>query len=383
MKIYKTIIVGGGISGLSAARKLFDNNEDFLLISKELGGRMHASKSFGVDYGAAYMTQDYKNVLKYVEKGDRLKVSDLYFINSNNNLATFYTLQNLKYLPKILKFLYILKKFRRRFIAYRKKAPYKSIQECFEEDKFLLKLWNLPASEFIKKNGFEILDEYYGNPVTNSTAFVESDKINTVYYLGMFFPTITKTWSFNFKHTIKKLIEGYEDKIKIASVIKVEKKEENLFKVHTSKDDFFARNIIFAAPQIALKNVYDNLPEPHLQEPVYSYHVAGLRRDIYQNKKVIFFRPRHHTLTILWHNPNGADLVYTKNPNPDFREYYEKYHIVKKIHWNPAIIIPDNKFVPQELEKNVYLASDYNISGLEDSFITGLYAANQILKNND
>jgi len=80
MKTCKTIVIGGGISGLACARTLADAKEDFLLISDELGGRMLTSKALTVDYGASYVTSAYKNVLKFVNKGERLKLSKIYFI---------------------------------------------------------------------------------------------------------------------------------------------------------------------------------------------------------------------------------------------------------------------------------------------------------------
>ena len=84
---------------------------------------------------------------------------------------------------------------------------------------------------------------------------------------------------------------------------------------------------------------------------------------------------------MLWRQKSGADLVYSKHPKPDFNKYYERYHIIKKVHWHPGMIIPKHSFIDQKLEKNVYLASDYNLSLLEDSFLTGLYAANQIINS--
>jgi|APSaa5957512622_1039677.scaffolds.fasta_scaffold00262_28 hypothetical protein len=379
MKEFETIIIGGGISGLSCGRKLQDSDKDFLLITKDLGGRMLSSKNFGVDYGAAYVTSDYTNVLKYVEKQERFRLRDFYFFDGFN-FSNVFSYKNIKHFPKMVKFLFILKSLERNLLKYRKQAPNKTVKECFTENKVLNKYWKMSAKDFIKDNGLEELDELYGNPITATTAFVESDKVNAAYYIGMFFCAVLPTWTVNFRHTVKKLSKGFENKIKIASVLKVKKQKSGKFKVHTSRGDFLTKNIVFAAPEKSLSKVY-NIPKPNLQQPAYTFHVVGTRRDIYQDKKAVCFRPKNHDIYMIWKQKSGADLIYSKNSRPNFKEYYERYHVIKKVHWQPGMIIPKHDLIDQNLEKNVYLASDYNLSLMEDSFLTGLYAANQIIKS--
>lgn len=377
MKSYETIIIGGGISGLACGRTLHDAGKDFLIITKELGGRMLSYECFCINYGAAYITTDYKNVLKYVGKIEPLRVRDFYFFDGKN-MSNIFTFKIIKRIPKMIKFILILIHFRWHWLRYRKQAPYRSIKECFETDPVLMKYWKMPASDFIKKHGFEELDELYGNPVTAATAFVESDKVNTVYYLGMFFAAIIKSWIIHFKDTITKLTEGFEEKIKIGSVLKVNKNDDGTFHVTSSIGEFTAKNIVFAAPQKTLATVYD-LPEPNRQQPAYAFHVLGIRKDIYQNKKAICFRPEHHDVYMLWTQKSGADIIYSRNPEPDFNQYYEEYRVIKRIHWDPGMIIPKDELIEQKLEEHVYLASDYNLSLLEDCFLTGVFAANQII----
>ncbi len=378
-KIYETIIVGGGVSGLSCARRLHDAGEDFLLITKNLGGRIVASDCFCMNYGAAYMTADYRYMLPYVEKREPLRIRDFFFFDGDN-LTNIFIVKNIKHIPKMIKFVFILRKLRRHFLRYRAQAPYKSIKECFEEDPVLMKYWQMPAEDFIKEHGFEELNELYGNPVTAATAFIESDKVNTFYFMGMFWPVIMRAWIVNFRYTVKKFTAGYEGKIKLGNVTKVAKNEEGIFNVHSSVGDFMAKNIVFAAPHKSLVSVYD-LPKPFIEQAAYVFYVTGTREDIYKDKKAVVMRPKHHDIFMLWTQKNGADIIYSKNSQPDFNQYYENWQVVKRIHWDPGMIIPKDGFVEQKLDENVYLASDYNLSLMEDSFLTGLYAANQIIES--
>ena len=50
-KIYETIIIGCGISGLGCAHTLKDNNKDFLVITEDIGGRISLFIMAGKDTG--------------------------------------------------------------------------------------------------------------------------------------------------------------------------------------------------------------------------------------------------------------------------------------------------------------------------------------------
>lgn len=372
----ETIIVGGGVSGLSCARRLHDAGRDFLLITEELGGRLLSAECCGINYGAAYMTSDYVNMLQFVQKKEELRVRDFFFWNGKR-LTNVFILKNLRNTEKIITFLLILKKVRRHFLKYRAQAAHKSIKECFENDPVLMEYWNMNASVFIKKHGFERLDTLYGNPVTAATAFIESKKVNAFYYIGMFFPLLLKTWIVDLRETVPKLTRGYEDKITIARVTRVSKKFD-YYTVESTAGHLRARNVVFAAPQKSLLGVYP-LPKPHIQEKAYVFHISGVKKAQYRNKKAVVFRPENHDIFMIWELAGCADIIYSRHASPDFSQYYESYQIVRRLHWSPGMIIPDNKLIAQKLDDRLYLASDYNLSLMEDCFLTGVYAANQII----
>ncbi len=378
-KVHDTIIIGAGIAGLACARRLHDAGKDFLVISKDIGGRMGALNTPVLDYNVAYATSDYKHVLKYARKIERLRLKD-YFYLTDGKYRSILSFTNIKRIVKLIKFFSIARRVSHHVAKCREQTPHKPIKECIENDPLLLKYWKIPAKEFIKKHGFEEVDEIFFNPVSTATGFIESKKLNSLYYLGFLFCVVNKTWILDLKSIVERITKGYENKIKIGTVFKIYKNKNAIYKVHTSIGDFIAKNIVLAAPQKQLAEIY-NLPKPYLQQSIYAFYIKGIRKDIYQNKRSLVFQSKNHDILMIWGQKNGVDIIYSKYRKPDFNKYYREYDIITDIQWKPAMTIPKNNLIEQELDKNLYLASDYNFSPLEDAFLTGLYAANRIINS--
>jgi phytoene dehydrogenase-like protein len=91
MPTLETIIIGGGISGLACARRLHEAGREFLLITDRLGGRMFADELPMRNFGAAYVTRDYRHVLPFVGVGPRLRRRDAYFRDGDRRIMTVAT----------------------------------------------------------------------------------------------------------------------------------------------------------------------------------------------------------------------------------------------------------------------------------------------------
>mgnify|MGYP001610977953 CR=1 FL=1 len=72
-------------------------------------------------------------------------------------------------------------------------------------------------------------------------------------------------------------------------------------------------------------------------------------------------------------------IFYSKKSDPNFENYFIQPKIIFKKHWEPAFNITGYELLDCEQGENLYLIGDHNVIGLEDSYITGIFAANKIL----
>jgi phytoene dehydrogenase-like protein len=153
-KTYETIIIGAGISGLACANHLQKHGKDFLLISKDIGGRMRTSEDGTANYGAFFVCSDYENVLPFVTLQKRIRLRDFCF-HENETAYPFYGPRLLLYLHQFMTIKQHLNQFRNALRTFRKTAENTSQRKAIEADPLLHSLYMKDADEFVKENRLE------------------------------------------------------------------------------------------------------------------------------------------------------------------------------------------------------------------------------------
>ena len=110
------------------------------------------------------------------------------------------------------------------------------------------------------------------------------------------------------------------------------------------------------------------------------FHLSGKLCEEMEDCETNLFSDKNKIL-VLSHQNNNTYLFYSKSTKPKFEKYFKSYKILKHHFWNPAFNIVGSELLECKQSNNFYLIGDHNICGLEDSYITGIYAANQIGKN--
>lgn len=375
MRIHDTIIIGAGVSGLACARTLYDKKKDFKIITEDLGGRILESKDGLVNYGAYYIRKDYHNFKKFVKLGKKIKLEEIYLYDKNQ----FYTLLNFRLLLnsfQAMKFILLLMKFRKHYFKFKKRAAKVSQIHALKENPYLISLYQQKASDFIKDKSIEGLSEKYVNKALWGTTFLKPEEMNAFVYLEFSLPLIIPIYGFKFLK--EKIIKNFERDIIYDTLTKITKKKD-YYRLKTKNGTYMAKNVVMATPPSVSKRLL-NLRKINPSVQAQMFHLKGDLKEDWKPGMNLF--SNKEKIIALVKQSDGSYLFYSKTKKPNFEKYFSKYKIIRHQFWNPAFNLPGNVLWECEQEKNLYLIGDHNFCGLEDSYITGIYAANQIAKDN-
>jgi hypothetical protein len=370
-----TVIVGGGIAGLACARALHLGGRPFLLLTDRVGGRMHVSAE-GHNLGAAYVTTDYRHVLRFVDCGPRIYSKDVYFFDGSRCRTVLHP-SSLRHAAALGRLYREVLRFRSHLVRLRQAAPHRCQRELMRADPVLARSVEQPAVDFVREHGLEQLTEIYCGPIFFSTLFVPWRHANAFYFLANLMPILLPVYVADLRHTVQRLMAGFEARV-VRQRVTATHHEGDGFAVHTATASYHARHLVLAVPERNARPLLALDTAAPLDVPYCTLHVRGQRRPRYRPGKTVFLR-ESHAARVLWPQSGGLDILYCASLDPDLSEYYEQVEIVDAVRWKTAVQLRFGDWRPLSPQPRLFTIGDYNICGLEDSFLTGLYAANQIM----
>lgn len=371
------IIIGGGIAGLACARRLHDRGHSFQLISENLGGRIRMSADDAINLGAYYVTQDYNHVNAFVDRGRRIKRRPLLRGDENGSFSRS-DWQLLVHLPQALRFNRLIRQFHRHYETFKRDSLNVSQARAIRADPFLWKLYNEPAPSFVRRNRIEDIARSYLSPYAQGTAFAPLDRLSAFTMLVGVLPTIVPIFEYTFRFDA--LTAGFDRSLLFDSVSQLTRSADHYLIRTRSSGSFTADSVVVATPTNVSAQWLDL---GTLKRPIeaHMFVVSGRLRRPWSRATYSLFPEEDDTFAIA-QQVGGRVLLVSAAELPDFSRFFDSWEVVEHHYWNPAFHLDGNTLLECEQGPGLYLIGDHNVCTLEDSYITGVHAANRILADN-
>jgi len=369
-EIVDTIIIGAGVAGLGCAHELAKHKKDFLIITENVGGRICTSDDGSINYGAYFVLNNYKHILPFVKLGKKLHP---FFVEFHDKKNRYYHLVKMcKYPFQAFRLLTILCTFKSKYEWFKKQCEYKSQKLVIESDKQLQKLYRQSASDFAKENKIvQIANKFLSEGIYMCT-FLPLSQVSAFDFLRLCLGLIVPAYEFVFLS--QKITNGLIDKIKHGTVVKIKQGE-----IQTKSGQVYKANHIVVATPTPVTKTLLGLKNLKSGSNSYVFHIAGRLKDKWKGGQFELFENSSDVIFIRKQVDNTY-IFYSKIATPKLETYFKNPKIIFEKHWKPAFNITGDTLLDCEQNGNIYLVGDHNIIGLEDSYISGLLAANKILE---
>jgi len=280
----------------------------------------------------------------------------------------------LAYAFQFMKIIQLLHQFRRHFRNFRKTSEQLSQKKAIKNDPFLYELYTQNAADFVKAHNLEKGTKRYLSQALYSTTFSQVQEMNALSFLQFLLPLITPIYTFQFNK--EKMIEPFRERIVISSVKDVIYKA-GAYRIAFDGTIMEAKHIVFATEINWSKNFagVQNVNEPVSTNML---HIKGIPAPRFSEKRYHVFTPPSNVQAIA-DLQDGTYLLYYRGERPCLTDFFKNPEIIAHQYWNPAGTINGHNLIESNRGNNLYLVGDYNVAGLEEAYITGIYAANQII----
>lgn len=289
---------------------------------------------------------------------------------------TFWNPRLLLHLPQAARFLLQLKAFQGHYQALKESCLAKSQAQAIRSDPYLWRLYQQPATEFIQQHRLGATARHYLGPGLHGTTFLRLDELTAFTLLLGALPLLVPIFEFTYR-------AGQDvDWARSASIDTVTgiKPDQQRYRVDTQHSGVFIADVVVLATPPDVSQRLLGLPGIKAPVVIHSFQLQGKLRGRWARADVNLF-PEDDPVCAVARQANGSILLCAHEENPRFDDYLISWDVIEHRYWSPAFNLVGDILLECEQSPNLYVVGDHNICGLEDAYLTGIYAANQIVAN--
>lgn len=373
----ETIVVGGGIAGMSCARKLKENGRDVLLITEDLGGRVCYDPKLHNNFGAVFCMENYDNAFKLLDEDGPLEVplGKLMLHSSPTKAFKGMSPTMIASVPQLLRFKSFMQKhFIPEYAAYKKDCETMPAAKALAKHPKIDRYYHMRASEIIDELGIAKAADNFISKFAYACTGSRVNELNALDFLNVTQGIVVKL--FNFTLDREKFTNFLDGRVEIASVRTAEKGDGG-WTVRTEEGKTYtAKNLVIATTGLTTQKLL-GIKEIRQPTKLVSYLVKGIPNQETAKAMAHYYSDEFDVIAIA-QRPDGLFNIYSRD-EIDLGEHFSDYEIVDYRIWNEALFTYGTSVLEQDWDENCYIASDVNGLGVEPAAISGIYAANRIL----
>jgi hypothetical protein len=372
----KTIIVGGGMAGMACADRLLEAGQDFLMVTDVLGGRIMYSETAKVNFGAYFVMGNYKNAKKLLIREDLLNPLQVYFHNSDTEHFGVLSLHTLGLLPEFIRFFLAMRQFSSHYETFKKRCLTMPHKDALEADPYMADIYTKPAAQFAREKGYAKFATDYVSKFMYACTGASTDDVTALDFLNVSMGLMVPIHRFKFDR--QAMANRLGNHLVTDTITQVEKRDGQYTLTGRSGKTYQAENVIMATPASVTKKLLE-LDEIRGACKIYAYHVRATIKPIYRNYEINLF-PFMSKLMLTTKQFDGTYLIYGREKDIDLNQVCERFEVLNMVSWEKAMYVFGNAYLEQQYDDGLFVAGDHNGLGLEPTAISGIYAANQVIK---
>lgn len=309
----KTIIIGGGMAGMSCAMRLLEARQDFLLITENLGGRILYSETARVNFGAYFVMANYVNALKVLTRGAWISPLDACFHLSATEHCPVLSGHTLGLLPELLRFYRALWEFSRHYGPYKQRCLGQSQKAALAADPYMAEIFSMPAPEFARQKRFERAAAEYLSKFAYACTGASMEQITTLDFMNVCQGMIIPIFEIIFDpQTVTKKLGPH---LVYDSITRVESREGWQTLTGQSGQVYQAENVVVATPAVVTRELL-GLGEIRGASQLHVFHVKARLKAEFRHDCLNLF-PYSFGLMLTVRQHDGTYLIYSREKEAD------------------------------------------------------------------
>lgn len=377
MNTFETIVVGGGMAGMSCAAKLKENGKDVAIITDELGGRVCYDPELQNNFGAVFFMNNYKNARAILteEAPMTTDLAQVMLHTSETSVFRGTSPTMMASLPQLVKFQRFMKRvFMPEYQAYKDDCEVMSVAEAFEKHPDIACYFHMKASELIEELGIDRIADNFISKFAYACTGSRIDELNALDFLNVTQGTVIPIYTFTFDPAA--FTERLDGKVIIDTIEAVEKADGGWAVTGKGGERYQSENLVIATTALTTQKLLhiDKVRQPTM---LVSYLVRGMATVDIRKASSHYFGDSFDVIAIT-QRYDGLWNVFSRK-EIDLSEFFLSHEVLKYRVWPEALFTYGDTVLKQDWDERLWIAGDVNGLGLEPAAISGIYAANRIL----